>query len=426
MQRVPAQFHIDMLQPIPVATNWGAFGFGVWLVLMLTLTAATAVYVALLAALARDTLKFGVSSIVFVSAIAIGVLWTFEPLFSSDPYAYAAYGEMARLGINPYAAPVSHSNDAVVTAAIWQWSGTLPVCVYGELFVRIAQAVVSLLHGFSVRVQIDGLRILSSLALPVSAVLLGAIRSNERKRRYTVALLAWNPVLLWCAAEGHNDAVMLAVALGGIVVARRRLLLGMLVAAMAAAIKIPAAVVPAAIAYARARRDDNWVYAITYTIFVAAVIYAISHRWFDAVTSHVAAHGHYAPYASLQGLTTSLFGIPVGIVVAIVVAAACLFWAVRRGSTASLGIAVALTLWLLIPNPYAWYAFWIAPIFAWLPDSRAHYAAAGLTLSAMLRYVPDAAGPPSAPGNIALSLAAIALFAVSWALAASRKNVPLL
>jgi hypothetical protein len=184
--------------------------------------------------------------------------------------------------------------------------------------------------------------------------------------------------------------------------------------------------VPAGIAYARARRDDNWVYAITYTIFVAAVIFAVSHRWVEAVTSHVAAHGHYAPYASLQGLTTSLFGVPFGVAIALLLTLALLFFTLRRGDTISLGIAVALGLWLLIPNPYAWYAFWIVPLFAWLPNSQAHYAAAGLTLSTMLRYVPDAAGPPSPLGNIALSIAAIALFAVSWSLAASRKKFRLL
>lgn len=426
MQRVPARFHVDMLQPLPVATNWGSFGLLLGCIFTGMLIAASVAYLLALGDLAKDDARFNVATVMGVSIAAMALLWTFAPLFSSDAYAYAAYGEMARLGIDPYATQATRSADPVVSAAIWQWSGALPVCVYGEVFVRIAQVFVSIAHPLGVRAQIEAMRVLSSIALLVAALLLGRLRKSEGRATYATALLAWNPVLLWCAVEGHNDALMLAVALAGIAVARRHLFAGMILAAASALIKIPAAVVPAAIAYVRARRTDEWVYPIAYGVFVAAVIYAGSYRWLASIQSHVATHGHYAPAASLQGLTSSIAGAPAGIVIAIAIVGIAIAAIARTTSGAQRAIAITLALWLLIPNPYAWYAFWLVPLFAWLPVTRAHYVTAALTLSATLRYLPDAVATPSPAINALLSALALLLFGVGLRLAASRERIPLL
>ncbi len=426
MQHVPSRFHIDMAQPLAVATNWDGFGLLLVGILIAMFVMASVAYVFALTAIAKNDQRFSAWHVIAISVVMMALLWMFAPLFSSDSYAYAAYGEMVRLGIDPYATQATASHDPVISAAVWQWSGTLPVCVYGELFVRIAQLLVTFARPLGVVAQVDAIRALSSIALLVASLLLGQLRKGNGRQTYATALLAWNPVLVWCAVEGHNDAIMLAVAVGGVVVARRYLLAGMLLAAASALIKIPAAVVPAAIAYVRARRTDEWVYPITYFVFIAAVIYAGSYRWLASIQTHVAAHGHYAPAASLQGFTSSIAGMPGGVILAGIVVAIAVFTVARTTSGAPRAIAVALALWLLIPNPYAWYAFWLVPFFVWLPGTRAHFIAAALTLSASLRYLPDAAGTPSPATNALLSAVALVLLAFALILAASRERIPLL
>lgn len=425
MLHVPARFHADMLQPVPVATNWHLFGLRVWFVVAATLGAASIPYLLMLRALAREQLRISPRAILALAAGALAVMWAFVPLLSSDAYAYAAYGEMARLGINPYAGPVSHSSDAIIAAAIWQWSGTLPVCVYGELFVRIAQGIVSAVHAFGPTAAIDALRVLACIAFLAAASLLGALRTSDLQRRYTTALFAWNPVLLWCAFEGHNDVLMLAVALAGIVLARRRLAAGVLIASLAALIKIPAAVVPAGIAAVYARRAASPVQPLVYLAIAALIVAAASYRWLVALSTHVAAHGHYFAAASLQGLLTTAFP-SFGMAATLVITGCIIVVALRAATIAERCIAIPLGLWLLVPNPYAWYGFWLVPGFAWLEPVRARYAAVALTLSTLLRYVPDAYGAPPAAMNAAISVVAVALYLIAFSMAASRRRIPLL
>lgn len=421
LQHVPARFHVDMLQPVPVATNWHAFGLTVWTVIAATLCAATIPYLLMLRALARERVRMTPLAVLALGAAALAVLWAVAPLLSSDAYAYAAYGEMARTGINPYAAPVSHSTDPIVAAAIWQWSGTLPVCVYGELFVRIAQAVVTAMYALGPAAAIDALRVLACIVFLAAAYLLGVLRTDKRQNCYTVALVAWNPVLLWCAVEGHNDALMLAVALAGIALARRSVAAGVLLASLAALIKIPAAVVPAGIAAVYARRSASPARPFAYLAIGALIVAAASYRWILALFTHVAAHGRYFAAASLQGLTTTLFP-SFGIAAALVVTACAIALALKTPGSIERCIAVAIALWLLVPNPYAWYGFWLVPAFAWLEPARARYAAAALTLSTLLRYVPDAYGAPPAAMNAAISAAALALYLVVFTMATVKQR----
>ena len=60
-------------------------------------------------------------------------------VFSSDVYAYAAYGNAVLHAQNPYLA-VSHAQHGTfVDAARWQWGGvSFPASVYGPLFIGIA------------------------------------------------------------------------------------------------------------------------------------------------------------------------------------------------------------------------------------------------------------------------------------------------
>ncbi|MEO9263417.1 MAG: hypothetical protein ABI282_04940, partial [Candidatus Baltobacteraceae bacterium] len=225
----PAHFSIDRAQPVPVATAWGGFGMLTFLLLALTIGCAFLPYVLLLRR--PPPLRITLATVV---AVLVAGAW-FTPLFSSDIYAYAAYGEMARTGLNPYLHHVLPASDRIFTAAAWQWP-QLPACVYGEGFVAIARGISTLFAGAPVWVQLSAFRILAMAALPVCLALCGAIAKDERQRRFSGVFLTCNPIVIWSAIEGHNDALMIAAVLAAIAIARRFPFASIVTAASAVAI----------------------------------------------------------------------------------------------------------------------------------------------------------------------------------------------
>lgn len=75
----------------------------------------------------------------------------------------------------------------------------------------------------------------------------------------------------------------------------------------------------------------------------------------------------------------------------------------RRDGYAWLGIGA----WLAIPTPYPWYVLWVLPAVSAAPASRAGAALWAVTILAVLRYLPDAAGNMGYDPRI-LALAALA------------------
>ena len=68
----------------------------------------------------------------------------------------------------------------------------------------------------------------------------------------------------------------------------------------------------------------------------------------------------------------------------------------------------ALGLLLAIPNPQPWYGLWFLPIAALAPRSIAAWVLVGLSLTTILRYVPDAVAIPNYPPDVVLSSLAFA------------------
>ncbi|HTU69752.1 MAG TPA: hypothetical protein VMF11_05475 [Candidatus Baltobacteraceae bacterium] len=375
LARVPSGFATDLAQPLPVATDWGATGAVFWLVLAATIAVAFVVYALQL----RRPLSTG--GTLLAGALALVAGWFWLPLFSSDVYAYGAYGEMARIGLNAYA-PAGRSSDTLIAAANWQWRPeNVPICVYGPAFVAIAHAIAGALRGFGVLAVLDGFRMLACAALLLSgylAALLGGARA--------AAFIVCNPVALFAALEGHNDTLALAAVLLGIVIARRAPALGAAAVALAASIKLPALAASLAFALDRilARRNARAVLGGT-IVGIAAVVTA-SRGLIGGVRSGIVSHGHYLPLASIQAL-----GLPVAALV-------CVFVLVRArsmGTPIDRWCTIALAAWIAIPNPYPWYALWLLPLAAFAHDRRARVTVLAVTSAALLRYLPDAAGLPS-------------------------------
>jgi hypothetical protein len=393
--RAPARLAADFAQPLVVVTDWNAFGAALLGVLAVALVGAGVVYWSIV----RNPGDLSIGGIIAVAAAALAAAWCMPLLFSSDVYAYAAYGELARLGANPYAhVPLTRGN-AIFDAAIWQWGNPLPVCVYGPAFVALARAIVTLAAPLGTLASLQAMRALASAALPACALLAYYAYPGDRvQRARAAATIALNPVAIWCVVEGHNDALALAVALGGFVLARRGWLgVGAATVALSAAVKSPAAAGAVALAITNVRARAGAIAGLA----IAAVL---SWPLLSGVAEHLMPNGHYAPYASLQAL--------VGPIVAPAVAIALAANAIARLHRGNIDgwIWLALGGWALLPNPYPWYGLWLLAIAALAPQSRAGGVAVALTFTSLLRYAPDAIGAPNPLAAIALGIGASSPF----------------
>jgi hypothetical protein len=395
------------LQPLVVVTEWGARGIAPLLVLLAIAAFATLVYLRIV----QRTGAVGLWEVVATSVAALAVAWLAPLLFSSDVYAYAAYGEMARLGLNPYAPSSLDASDPILRAAQWQWGGALPICVYGPGFVELARAVVAAFQTAGPRAQLDALRAIASLALPLCAVLAyGAFPGDRAARLRAAATIGLNPAAIWCSAEGHNDAIALAIALAGFALVRSRLYnAGAAIVACSAAIKLPGILAAAALPIVERRAFIGAALGIAATL-------AISSHLIAGVVTRLAPHGAYLPQASLQAVFA-----PVSPVLAWIAAAGVSALLAARGvalarRSANEGwIWLGLAVWVLGPNPYPWYAIWLVSLAALEPRSRAGTIALLLSFTAMLRYVPDAVATPAPPLAAALGLLAVLpLLALPW------------
>ncbi len=396
-----ARFPVDLRQPLAVATAWGSTGLLAWLVLLATLAAAGLWYLRGLRAPEPPALYE--TLLTSALALAVGLFWL--PLLSSDVYAYAAYGEMERLGLDPH---VHHPllADPIVAAARWQWSGTLPICVYGDAFVALARVVVVATHSFGTAAILQTLRAIAGIALLGSAFFAAHIPTDARRGRRAAFFIACNPLLLYAAIEGHNDTIMAALVLGGIALARRVPFAGGALAALAAAVKAPALAAAAALAVQRCIARQN---ALAVSIGVAAgaaIVLFDSLTLLHGVRTDLAPAASYHPLASVQAVSP---------VLAAALAIAVLMRIRAFGAPGDRWCVAALAVWLAIPNPYPWYALWIVPIAAFASDARVRAATLAVAAAALLRYVPDAVAIPSGVASIALGLPALVAYApLAW------------
>ena len=386
-------------QPLVVVTEWGANGAILVGFLLLAISAAGCVYGVLL----RRGAFSSVAALTLTTSLALAAAWCVPLIFSSDVYAYAAYGEMARLGLNPYARTFPIGGDALIQDAIWQWSGPYPVCVYGPAFVLLAKSVVGTFAWWGTLAQLQALRATASIALVACVPLAYAAYQGDRKSRLrAAATIGLNPVAIWCAAEGHNDALALALVLMGFALLQRRLpAVGAAIVAFSALVKLPGIAAAGALAVVDRRAR------IGAALGIAAVAFA-SLPMIAGIATRLAPHGVYSPQASLQAIAAPLGPVPALLTAAI----AASFLAARGLKLLRLAalegwVWLGLAAWVLVPNPYPWYALWLLAIAALAPRRRVAATAILLSFTSLLRYVPDAVAVPAAPWSSLLGIAAV-------------------
>ncbi|MEO6914179.1 MAG: hypothetical protein ABI182_09205 [Candidatus Baltobacteraceae bacterium] len=424
LQAAPRAIALDLAQPLPVATNWLGFGFSIWAIFAAAVLGAAVAYAAVLWNLLRAPIvpKGILLTIMLGGLAALAAAFVSPLIFSSDVYAYGAYGVMSLHGIDPYAHLKLATTDPMFAAAIWQWSNPPPICVYGPVFVWIAKTVVMLFAPGGVFLQLLGLRILAAGSLLVCGPLfyLALADYPVQQRLAGAAGVLLNPLAIWTAAEGHNDALMLAIVLLGFVVLRRfGYGIGAFVIAASTVIKAPAVAAAAVLAVFAFRRRARFAAVLTGTFGGLVLSALISLRFAWGVRNVLIPHGHYTPQFSLQYLFSELLAqiaphnasaLSIGVVGALAVAAITALYGLRlalRGRREG-ACYLALAVWLAIPNPYPWYALWILPVAFLAIESRGALAIIVASLTIAVRYLPDVAFANSLDLNLAVTLCAFA------------------
>jgi hypothetical protein len=343
-------------------------------------------YLATLRTIARAPANTHLSVIFVAAALAEAAALCSPVVFSSDVYAYAAYGDLALHGANPYRHVALIVNDDVLRAAVWQWGNPPPMCVYGPLFVALTNWVVALGAPLGAAWTLMLLRIVACLGLLASGGLTAQLLGGwpAPRRNAAVAAVVLNPVALWAAAEGHNDTLMLCAALGGLALARRySLTIGAFAIGLCGLVKLPGIA-----AFVALRRTSMRAVAPFLAGLLASALVALPFE--RGVGETLVPHGHYQPQYSLQALMPGTSGIAAALACCALIASAGFL--MLRSRRREGFVALATALWLAIPNPYPWYALWILPVAAIALDAPAGPSLLAATLSITLRYLPDAWG----------------------------------
>ncbi|HEY5257882.1 MAG TPA: hypothetical protein VIJ12_05820 [Candidatus Baltobacteraceae bacterium] len=394
-----------LAQPLPVATSWHGVGLAALGALTLGFAISAIGYVAIARLLLSVDIPRPRAALgAIAGASVLGLLGAFlaPAVISSDAYAYAAYGEMAARGIDAYSHMPLPLGDPVFAAAIWQWGNPPPVCVYGPLFVEIARVCVALGARGGIVAQLVILRALAMLALLACVPLAYAAFAplGRRTRMFAAGFIVLNPLTIWSAAEGHNDALALAIVLAGFAGYRRygAAVAGTIVA-LATTIKAPGAL--AAIGLLAVQRGK----AFTGALLGVTIGLGLTTLWFlPGIREIVAASAHGGHYSA----SVSLLAIgPATAVVIVTILAVCGVRALLAGR-ADGWILLAIAVWSALPNPQPWYGLWFLPIAALAPHSRAATVVLALSFTTALRYVPDAYGPLGWGATAGLSAVAFA------------------
>jgi len=446
----PASIAVDRAQPLVVVTYWQQFGLFMWVALFIAIAIASVGYVAMLlrpplvtGAIAAGSgwfpstrLRAGwltmtssaLTMTIVYSVLACVAALAFPVVFSSDAYAYAGYGWLALHGISPYAHAAVTIRDPLMSAVLWQWGNPPPVCVYGPAFIWFAQAIVAVFQGFGPAAPLWALRIAACLALVLCAPLAYYAFANfpRRTRLAAAAGIALNPVAIWASAEGHNDVFVIAIVLAGFaLIARSQPLAGAFLLVLSALVKLPGLLAAAAAIVAHAHDRSRFSRVLLGS--AAGCILAGFLAWpaLSQLSLNPIARGHYFPQFSLQYALSSAFGDLAAIAITAALTFACvaggcmLLWR-RNISGAPL---LALALWIAIPDPYPWYAFWILPVafIAW--ETPAAWAIVALTLCTVVRYLPDATIDPSRNLSLAVVCVMLGIPAAAFILRTMRQAI---
>jgi hypothetical protein len=340
----------------------------------------------------------------YMLALWILPLMAVAPLFSRDAFSYAAQGEMMSHHINPYHyGPGTLGSGPFVSGVDPQWANT--PAPYGPLFLMLAgwSAALSLHHAL-ITVLLLRVQAVAGVAL-IAYCIPKLARSFGKDPGPAFVLAVLNPLTLLALVGGaHNDALMVGLLLAGVTAARsRHPVWGIVLCALAAAIKVPAAMGIVYVAWDwagpgaewRARARMLWRAGLVTVVVMGALslVSGLGWGWIANLGTPGTVRSWMAP-ATAVGLLTSgtahVFGIgmslagaltvtrAIGLVGAAVIALYCLRHRERMGLLSALGITM-LAFVLLGPVVQPWYLTWGIIIVAPVATGRMLYAILGIS-----------------------------------------------
>jgi len=305
------------------------------------------------------------------------------PLFSGDVYSYAAQGQLVARGINPFVhgpSALGRGSFLRLVDPLWRHAPA----PYGPAWERLSAGIVEI-SGHDVLGAVIGFRLVALVGVTLVAWGVPALaRSVGRDGSTAFALAVLNPlVLLGLLGGAHNDALMLGLLVAGCALARRRhVVVGLVLCALAAEVKIPALVGAAFIGWwwagGRATSRLRLARVAAAVVAAAAVMAIISAgsmlgwrwvgdlsnagtvvSWLDPATAIGLALGHAAHALGYVGHSLGFVtgARAAGLVAASIVSLVLLVRSREAGEIGALGWSL-LAFALLGPVVWPWYESW--------------------------------------------------------------------
>ncbi|MGA2295204.1 MAG: polyprenol phosphomannose-dependent alpha 1,6 mannosyltransferase MptB [Acidimicrobiales bacterium] len=329
------------------------------------------------------------------------------PLFSRDVFSYAAQGEMTHLHLSPYfLGPFSLGSTSYVNPVDPLWGNT--PAPYGPFFLWM-DGLIDRFTRPDLLATVMGLRLLEVAAVIMIGFGVAMLaRGLGRDPGEAFVLSALNPlVLLTLIGGAHNDAIMAAFLVVGIALAvRRHPIWGLLFISCATAIKAPAALGLAFVAW-------NWlgprvairkrIKPILITSLVAAItlgfwtlLAGFGFGWVENLLSNGTVRSWAAPATGVgMALSNTLHAVGlhsislasvlsvtrfIGLMIAVAFTLWLLWRSEDRGWVRSLGLALILFV-ELGPVVQPWYLAWGLILLAASYEGREHFWLLALSIT---------------------------------------------
>jgi hypothetical protein len=382
----------ESVRPVPpwLAGPFGATGLGLSVgVLIGVMTLMFVSYVAAVGAADRLPAR---SVLMCIAALHALVLLA-PPLVSTDVFSYQAYARMGSMyGANPYL----HGPSAIGLDPVYPFIGAKWVStptVYGPVFTVLSYTLASASIAASA-LAYKAIAALSSLA--IVAIVWNAARLRGVDQVKAVALVGLNPlVVVYGVGGGHNDMLMLALAVAGVALAlqhRDRLGAGSIVLGagvkLTAGLLLPFTLAGAGGRLSRSRRRE----VLLGACIAGAAVVALGAAAFGVGPLHlfgsISQTQSEGDWHSIPGFISTRMGLGtvghvIGVLLAIVFAVVFCRLLVRvwRGEldwidgAGWMVVALLITASSLLP----WYVAWLMPLAALGADRRLWRASMAMT-----------------------------------------------
>lgn len=308
------------------------------------------------------------------------------PLSSRDVYAYIARGRLVQAGVDPYLNGISSVPNwlGLGTDRFWAEAPT----PYGPVFLWIEQAVVAV-SGGSPELAILLFRVVSALGILLCAfyvVRLAELHGVNPNRALWLAVA--NPLMLInFIAAGHNDGLMIGLALAGLYyAATKRGVLGIVLISLSIAVKPITVILLPFAGLLWAGKQTSWLRKLSFWFFTAMISLALltlmgwlngfGFGWIKGLSAPGSASIWYAPMGAfcylVMAVVSSLGGDGWAAThlfwdAAKVLAVLLAIWLMFRGNYQHIVRRLALAfagIVFLLPMVQSWYVAWLIPLFA--------------------------------------------------------------